>query len=92
MTLTALAPNVGQTRPVRWWRALNTPRGVFWSRVVSAVVMVVFGVLVLAFGDQDQQITGAVALLLALFNGAMAVGQWPELKATRRSADRELPT
>jgi hypothetical protein len=54
--------------------------------------MVVLGVLVFVFGDQDQQITGAVALLLALFNGAMAIGQWPELKANGRSTDREFPS
>lgn len=83
---------IGQTRRVRWWRALNTPRGVFWSRVVSALLMLVFGVLVLVFGDEGKQITGACALLIALINAAMAIGQWPELKASEDPADRELPS
>jgi hypothetical protein len=54
--------------------------------------MVVSGVLVFVFGDQDQQIIGAGALFLALINAGMAIGQWSELKATERPADRELPS
>ncbi len=77
---------------MRWSRALNTPRGVFWSRVGSAIVMVVFGVLVFVFGDEDEQIIGGVAFLIALGNAGMAVGQWPELRAARGRADRELPS
>ena len=54
--------------------------------------MLVFGLLVFVFGNQDQQVIGAGALMIALFNAAMAVGQWPELKATEGSADGELPS
>jgi len=54
--------------------------------------MVSFGVLVLAFADQDRQIVGAGALLIALIHAAMAVGQWPELKAEPGPAHRERPS
>ena len=60
--------------------------------MVSALLMLMLGVLVLVFGDEDHQITGASALLIALINAATAVGQWPELKATEGPADRELPS
>jgi hypothetical protein len=53
--------------------------------------MLVLGVFVFAFGDQDQQVVGAGALSLALFNAAMAIGQRSELKTTDGPEDRELP-
>jgi hypothetical protein len=86
---TAVAVDVGQTRRVRWWRALSTPRGVFWSRVVAAALMVVLAVLVFTSGDGDQQIIGAGAGLVALINAGMAIRQWPALRAARGSTDSE---
>lgn len=68
---------------MQWWRTLNTPRGVFWSRVVSALVMVIFGTVVLLVGDHDHQIIGAGAFFIALINASMAIGQWTELKSTK---------
>jgi hypothetical protein len=54
--------------------------------------MVGFGVLVLILGDEDQQIIGAGALLIALIHAGMAVGQWPELRGEAGQADRERPS
>jgi hypothetical protein len=54
--------------------------------------MLVFGALVLVFGDEEIQIIGAFALFVALINAAMAIGQWPELKAAQKRPDRELPS
>ncbi|MGY1633530.1 hypothetical protein ACI784_17660 [Geodermatophilus sp. SYSU D01186] len=71
---------------MRWWRALDSPRGVFWSHVGAAVVMVAFGVLVLAHGD-DQRVIGAAALLVAVVNAAMGVGAWWGLRASEGPAD-----
>ncbi len=94
MISAALTFSSGQTRWARRWRALNTPRGVFWTRAASAVLMLVLGVLVLvfAFGSRDQQVIGAAALLIASFHAATAVGQWPDLEAAEGSADREPPS
>jgi len=45
--------------------------------------MVVFGALVFVFGDENDQVIGGVAFIIALANAGMAVGQWPELRAAR---------
>ncbi|MGY1620923.1 hypothetical protein ACI789_01855 [Geodermatophilus sp. SYSU D00965] len=74
---------------MRWWRALNTPRGVLWSRVVAAALMVGLAVVVFTSGDDDQQIIGAGAALVAVVNAGMAVGQWRELRAAGGSSDSE---
>ncbi|SFO00947.1 hypothetical protein SAMN05660359_00928 [Geodermatophilus obscurus] len=58
----------------------------------AALLMVVFGVLVFVFGDQDEQVIGGAAFLIALVNAGMAVGQWPEVRAARRRTDPGLPS
>jgi hypothetical protein len=68
---------------VQWWRALNSPRGMFWSRVATAVILTAAAGIAIAAGDT---VWAGFALLLAVVTAAMAVGQWRALRETRREA------
>jgi hypothetical protein len=54
--------------------------------------MLVFGALVLVVGDDSQRIIGVGALFIALINAALAIGQWPELKAAEKRPGHERPS
>ncbi len=68
---------------------MNSPRGGFWTRVITALFMVVFGLLLMVHGDNDQQILAAGAFLVAFINAAMAIGPWQELRAAKPPAQRD---
>ena len=72
---------------MRWWRALNSPRGTLWSRIVTALVLTAAGVLAAVAGNAAW---AGMAFLLAFVNAAMAAGKWWEFRDARRET-REGP-
>ncbi len=77
----------GDTAAMRWWRALNSPRGSFWSRVATALFLVTFGLVVL-ITTGDELLCG-LSLFLAFVNASLAMGQWHELREGKPPASKD---
>ena len=61
-----------------WWRALNGPRGSFWTRVATALFFLTFGLVALITRHDDLLAGGS--LFLAFVNASLAMGQWHEFQ------------